>query len=349
MAPIQVLIVDDSAVSRDLLAHIIESDPSLEVIGKAENGEEALQFIEKRNPDIVLMDIVMPKMDGFEATRKIMERSPLPIVIVTGLYNPKEVKQGYRALSAGALAILGKPAGLRDPKYAEISHSLIQAIKVLANVKIKRPPLTSLSMASPATPSLFMQPSVSSFHAIGIGASIGGPQALSTILSSLPSNFPVPIIALQQLSTDFNQGLADWLASSCNLNIKLPEEGEKLTPGTVYICPHDCHLEIDEHKGIKLIKPSTQEDACPSINRLFKSMAKHMGAKSIGVLLSGSGNDGVEGVLDIKKAGGVSIIQDEESSLMFDKPQQAIQAGAANQVVPLQQIATTLESLIKIK
>ncbi len=345
MNPIQVLIVDDSAVSRELLTHIIESDSSLKVIGKVENGEEALKFISENKPHIVMMDIVMPKMDGYEATRRIMESFPLPIIIVSGIYNAKEVKQGYRALSAGALAILSKPAGLRDPKYQEIAQSLIQAIKVLSNVKIKPRPLSAFHSPTPTHPAPIFAKGPPSVDVIGISASVGGTQSLSTILSPLPKDFPVPILITQQFGSGFMEGLVDWLASSCNLKVKLAENGEILAPSTIYVCPDKHQLEVGPGKTLKLTAASSHS----SIDLFFRSIADQMGAKSIAILLAGHGNDGIDGLLAIKQKGGLALVQDEDSSLLAEKSHQAIEAGAASQVVSLNEIATTLDSLVKLK
>ncbi|CUI16770.1 putative chemotaxis response regulator protein-glutamate methylesterase 1 [Candidatus Protochlamydia naegleriophila] len=348
MNPIQVLIVDDSAVSRELLTHIIESDSGLKVVGKVENGEEALKFISENKPHIVMMDIVMPKMDGYEATRRIMESFPLPIIIVSGIYNAKEVKQGYRALSAGALAILSKPAGLRDPKYQEIAQSLIQAIKVLSNVKIKPRPLSVFHSPTQTQPAPIFAKGTLSVDAIAIGASVGATQSLSTILSPLPQDFPVPILITQQFGSGFMEGLVDWLASSCALKTKLATDGEVLAPSTIYVCPDKHHLEVGPGKTLKLT-PAASNQPAPSIDLFFRSIADQMGAKSIAILLAGHGNDGIDGLLAIKQKGGLALVQDEESSLLAEKSHQAIEAGAASQVVSLNEIATTLESLVKLK
>lgn len=347
-----ILVVDDSPVSRDLLTYIIESDPSLRVMATAENGEEAVQLVKRQKPDVIMMDIVMPKMNGFEATRHIMEIQPIPIIIVSGIYNSQEVDQCYQAISAGALAILEKPTGIQDPRYAQMAYSIIQAIKSLAEVKIK--PSSHLVVQSPAktvSPPLSKPPTPAdggtSLDVIGIGASVGGPQALHTILSKLPASFPAPFLVVQQISSGFTKGLVDWLATSCSLKVKLAQNKEIATPGTVYVAPDNFHMEIGKGNLIQLVDTPPENGLRPSIDHLFQAMAKNLGPKSIGILLSGRGLDGVEGLLAMKKQGGKTIVQDEESSVMFDKPQKAIRAGAANHITPLSQIASKLESLIK--
>lgn len=351
---IQILIVDDSAVSRDLLTYIVESDPTLHVMGTANDGEEALNWLKQNKPDVVLMDIVMPKMNGFEATRKIMETSPLPIIIISGVYNPQEVDQCYQAISAGALAILEKPTGIRDPHYPEMAHAILQAIKTLADIKIKFPlhitipPVTKTHPPATPKPSSYVKDEKLPIDAVGIGASVGGPQALHAILSNLPALFPVPILVVQQISAGFTKGLVDWLAKSCPLKIKLASQGEMAVPGYIYVAPDNYHLEVARGRLLQLTTSSPEQGFRPSIGHLFQSMAKNLGARSVGILLSGRGTDGIEGLLAIKQQGGITIVQDEETSVLFDKPQKAIQAGAAKQIIPLSQIPRTLLSLVKV-
>lgn len=349
---INILVVDDSPVSRDLLTYIIESDPSLHVMATAENGEMAIQLVKNQKPDVIMMDIVMPKMNGFEATRQIMEIQPVPIIIVSGIYNSQEVDQCYQAISAGALAILEKPTGIQDPHYAQMAQSIIQAIKNLAGVKIKPSShLVVQSLAKTTSRPLSTPPTLHhggiSLDVIGIGASIGGPQALHTILSKFPASFPTPILVVQQISSGFTKGLVDWLATSCSLKVKLAQNKEIAVPGTVYVAPDNCHLEIGKGNLIQLVDTPPENGLRPSIDHLFQTMAKNLGPKSIGVLLSGRGLDGVNGLLAMKKQGGKTIVQDEESSVMFDKPHKAIQIGAAIHITPLSQISYKLESLIK--
>ncbi len=351
---INVLVVDDSPVSRDLLTYIIESDPSLRVVAKAENGEEAIKLVQQHRPNVVMMDIVMPIMNGFEATRHIMEVYPIPIIIVSGIYNPQEVDQCYQAISAGALAILEKPTGIRDPRYAEMAYAITQAIKSLAEIKIKASShLVVQSQAKAAPPATSAPKPLTSIHGdvpleiIGIGASIGGPQALYTILSKFPAAFPASFLVVQQISTGFTKGLVDWLSTSCALKVKLAQNKELIMPGTVYIAPDNFHMEVMKGNFIQLIDAPPEHGLRPSIGHLFQSMAKNLGSKSVGILLSGRGVDGVDGLLAIKKQGGKTIVQDEDSSVMFDKPQKAIQAGAVSHITPLSQITHTIETLIK--
>jgi two-component system, chemotaxis family, protein-glutamate methylesterase/glutaminase len=347
--PTQVLIVDDSPVSRQLLTYILESDPEIKVMGTAENGEEALNILKRQNPDIILMDIIMPRMDGLETTRKIMQTKPIPIIIVSGVYNPHDIQKSYDAISAGAVAVLEKPTGIRDPHYPEMARSITQAIKGLKEIKLK--PLASLTPKEPS-PSIFAKPVASvshhsPFNLIGIGASMGGPQALNTILSDLPASFPVPILVVQQIAAGFTEGLASWLQRNSRLHIKMAQEGEIASPGHVYIAPDNVHLEVGMNHVLQLIDGPPEHGNKPSLGRLFRSMAKTQGAKSIAVVLTGRGRDGVDDLLFLKEKGALTLAQDEESSVLFDRASKAIQLNAVKQVLPLQLIASTLKSLVR--
>ncbi len=349
---ISVLVVDDSAVSRQFMAYLIESDPALQVIGMAEDGEKGLKFLEEsiQKPDVIIMDIVMPKMNGFETTRKIMSTTPLPIIIVSSVYSSQEVELCYQALSAGAIAVLEKPVGIQDPRYAEMGHAIIQAIKSLARFKPKAITASErtvdLSSKKPFLTIPPAKPKNVKIDMIGIGASLGGPKAIKTILSALPATFPVPIIVIQQISVGFTQGLVSWLAQACALKVKLASLGEVIHAGTIYIAPDNYHLEITTGNVIKLSSSPPENGCRPSIDRLFLSMALQLPSRGVGILLSGRGNDGIDGLAAIKKNGGMTIVQNEETSVLFDKQQKAIQAEAVVKILPLEQIAHFLETLV---
>lgn len=232
---IQVLIVDDSKIARELLSYIVESDPQLKVMGVAENGEEALEILENKKPDVIITDIVMPKMDGFRLTKKIMTTHPIPIIVISGIYNAEEITQSFQAIEAGALAILEKPQGIGDDQYIDTARFVIQTIKALAELKldigININPLTPIAKPSVATipyPLTHEKLQETSIKSIGIGASIGGPQAIQTILSELPQNFPTPILIVQHISAGFAQGLVNWLKESTSLQISIAQNKEKL-------------------------------------------------------------------------------------------------------------------------
>ncbi len=342
-SPIRVLVVDDSKSSRQLLAHIIESDPTIKIVGFAEDGEKALDWLKANDADVITMDLFMPKINGFEVSRKIMETKPIPIVIVSSAYNPQDTEQGFKALEAGALAFIGKPAGMGDPNYSHRAKEIVDTIKIIAEVKlIKRRTTKRIASAPPSEHAVTEH----RIEAVAIGASLGGPIALQTILSSLPKNFPVPIFIVQHIAHGFTQGFVNWLQTYSTLHIVMGENNMRASPGICYVAPDGFDFQIKERNIISL-SPTCSTFLCPSVGSLFASMATTYGPRCVGVLLTGMGRDGALELLAMKNRGAYTIAQDEESCLMFGMPQEAIKLGAARMVLPLNDIAATLNNLVQ--
>ena len=356
----KVLIVDDSSVARDFLAFIIESDPELKVIGKAANGEEALELLKHQTPDIIMLDIVMPKMDGFELTKRIMQSHPIPIIVVSGVYNREEVCKSFKAIEAGAVAILEKPKGIGDSRYQDVARFVIETIKVMAKIKphgaqnlnsaqspydIKK----SQETPTPAHHAETKHEHVPNIEAIAIGASIGGPQALSTILSALPQDFPCPIFLVQSICSGFIQGFIDWLNGYSSLKVTLAKDGQHAIPGYVYVAPSNVQMEVLNGNMIKLVSDPAETRIAPSIGHLFQSVSQTYGPHSIGIILSGLGSDGAKELLRMKEKGAITIAQNEESCVTFDLPKSAVHLGAANKIENPQQISLSLKSLVSQK
>lgn len=343
--PIHVFIVDDSRVSRDLLTHIIEADTDLAVMGHAVNGIEALRWLEVHTPDVITMDVQMPIMNGFEATRKIMETKPVPIIIITSAYTPPNAQMAFDAMDAGALAILEKPTSFGDKNYFLQAEEIIKTIKISAGVKlIKKRRLPSFLPTK--TLSVFEKPK-GKIEAIAIGASLGGPPAIAEILSQLPPLFPIPIFIVQHISVGFIPQFVVWLQERCALPIHLAIHGEKALPGHIYMAPDKFHMEIS-HGGVIILNPSHNHGPQPSVNRLFHSMALVYGPHAIGVILTGMGKDGAEELLLMRQKGAYTIAQSQDSCVMFGMPREAIAIGAAKQVIPLERIASTLIYLTQL-
>jgi two-component system chemotaxis response regulator CheB len=348
---IKVLIVDDSNVSRELMQYIVQSDPQMTVVGMAENGVEALKLLQKTTPDVIMMDIVMPKMDGFELTRQIMSTKPIPIIVVSGIYNKNEMASCFKAIEAGALALLEKPKGIGDAQYKDTARFVIETIRSLSDVKLK----IGKNVYKPGDQSTYTTrinidtapPVPQKIEAIAIGASIGGPQALCQLLSELPTNFPVPIYVVQHISAGFVAGFAEWLKESVKLKVTLAKTGMLGEPGTVYIAPDQFNMEVWPHNTIKLNKPKESEHFPPTIGSLFDSIAKNYGPKAVGIILSGMGKDGPKELLKMKEAGSLTIAQNEESSVKFDLPREAIRLNAARHIIPLTEIAPFLKKITK--
>lgn len=340
---IKVFIVDDSQVSRELLAHIIEKDPELKVMGFAKSGIEALHWLNTHTPDVITMDIHMPFINGFEVTRKIMETRPVPVVIVTSAYDPKNAEVAFQAIDAGALAILGKPTGFGDRNYAEKEKEIINTIKTIAGIKLIKK--RDLSKKSDIQIPLLLESNIPEIKAIGIGASLGGPPAIAEILSHLPSPFPVPIFIVQHIASGFVDGFIKWLQERCRLPVQLGRNNEVALPNRVYIAPDHFHMEVTKGNVIYLDSSPVQIPQ-PAVGRLFHSMAYTYGQHAIGVILTGMGRDGAQDLLLMKQKGAYTIAQDEKSCVMFGMPREAIEIGAVKRVLSLDKIAQALIYLV---
>lgn len=343
---IRVLIVDDSSTASMLLAHIISSDPGLQVAGTVGNGEEALQWLEKQSCDVITMDIHMPDINGFEVTKKIMETKPLPTVIISSGYTPTDNYLAFRAMEAGALGILEKPAGLGDVNYAHKAEEIISTLKMISSIKLvtRRPkqPAGDLKKIAPKIEAKL------EIKAVGIGASLGGPIAIAKILEELPASFPVPVFIVQHIALGFSGEFIRWLQERSKLQICSAVDGAKAEPGHVYIAADACQMGIRPGNIISLDYTSTGS-LQPSVGHLFKSLAETYGPQSVGVMLTGMGRDGAAELLLMKQKGAYTIAQDEKSCLMFGMPKEAILLGAAKQILPLNTIAAALITLCKVK
>jgi len=351
--PIKVLIVDDSAVSRELLAYIIGMDSDLSVIGFAENGMEALQMIHQNRPDIIMTDLEMPIMNGFQLTNKIMKTDPIPIIIVSGAYNPSEIATAFETMEAGALAIIEKPKGIGDAQCIDTARFVTETIKTMSKIKLTKV-LESGSQQKAAIQgrndhinSLASDWNDHKFDAVGIGASVGGPKAIRYILSQLSTNFPVPIFIVQHITASFIEGFVHWLKNSSTFDVKVVENGDIPQPNTVYICPDNMVFHLESKEKITLTPLDSQNQTSHSISELFDSMAQTYGSNSIGVLLTGIGSDGAKALLKMKNLGAFTIAQNQSTSVKFDMPKSAIDIEATVKILPLEDIPIALEKLLK--
>ena len=336
---IKVLIVDDSQVSRDLMHFILSSDPSLQVIGYADSGESALMQIQKEPPDVITMDIVMPRMDGFETTRCIMQRKAIPIIIVSSIVKKDDVANSFKSFEAGARAILSKPVSPADPKFTEIANTIRETVKEMSEVRlVTRIHTTTQTIPHPSI--IEPKPRINqTFEAVAIGASLGGPQALQKMLLAFPENFPLPLYLVQHIAPGFVNGLVEWLGSCTRMEVKIAKNGEKGNPGVVYVAPDNCQMHVLKGNVISLTEDPPDNGLKPSVAHLFRSMAKNFGPKAIGIMLTGMGRDGVDDLLLMKKSGSYTIAQSEAGCLMFGMPREAILNGSVTQVVPIEQMS----------
>ncbi|MBT3385831.1 MAG: chemotaxis-specific protein-glutamate methyltransferase CheB [Prolixibacteraceae bacterium] len=345
---IKVLIVEDSRVMQELLIHIINSDPALNVVGKAVNGKDAIDAVKKLRPDIITMDINMPKMDGFEATRHIMETIPTPIIIVSGNAKAREVAYSFKMLQAGALAVLLRPPGLRYPDHKAEAGKLIETLKLMSEIKvIKR---NGRNLKKPAHPSFSLhakQDFSSQSKLIAIGVSTGGPPLLQKIISGLPKNFPVPLLIVQHLSPGFLDGFAEWLALACNFPIHIAKHNEYPLPGHAYLAPDGFHMGLGNNFRIILSNHAPENGLRPSVSYLFQSIAQNFGSSATGIILTGMGKDGANELKQMKDKGAITIAQDKESSVVHGMPGEAIKLNAATHIFSPDGIIKYLSAFVK--
>ena len=344
---IKVLVVEDSPVAREFIVHILSSDPEIRVIETACNGEKAVEFVRTNKPDVITMDIHMPKMDGFEATRIIMETNPVPIIILSASWNPEEVEKTFLAMQAGAVAALEKPPGLGHPEYEKRIQEIVKTVKLMSEVKVvkRRPRLREKKVFPPP-----VEPKVDKrreeINVIAIGTSTGGPPALQTILSGLSKDISVPVVIVQHIAKGFLSGMVEWLGKTTGFPIHIGKHNEYLLPGNVYIAPDGLHMGVGLDNRISLSKDDPENGLRPSVSYLFRSVANVFREKAIGVLLTGMGKDGAEELKLMRDRGAITIVQDKESSIVHGMPGEAIKLDAATYVMPIGMISGMLESLV---
>ena len=346
---IRVLVVEDSATVREFLLQILRSDPEIEVIGTAETGEEALAAVGRTRPDVITMDVHMPKMNGLDATRRIMETNPTPIVIVSGTADITDTTKAFRAMEAGALAVLQRPHGTGHPAHEKTAAELVRTVKLMSEVKvIRRWPRSrpvEIPLAASACAEFPQQPPQTQIKLVAIGASTGGPPVLQVILTALPRDFSVPVLIVQHIAPGFTQGFADWLAQSSSLPVQVPVHGQPMLPGHVYVAPDGFQMAVSPQGRIQLNTDEPENGLRPSVSYLFRSVVQAYGAHSVGVLLTGMGKDGASELRLMKEQGAVTIAQDKETSIVHGMPGEAIKMGGATYILPPEKIRMALASL----
>lgn len=345
---INVLVAEDSPTIRAFLTAILEGEPDIKVIGAVADGTAAVEAARHLRPDVVTMDIHMPGLDGFAATREIMETAPVPIVIVSGAVQD-EMAATFKAVEAGALAFVRRPAGLGDDRHESEAAALVTTVRLMSEVKVvrrwKRPPAIADRVAAPpASPTALPGPGPA---LVAVGASTGGPLALQAILAALPADFPLPILVVQHIAQGFVQGYADWLGTGSALPVSVAVHGQPPLPGHVYVAPDDRHLLIDAQGRLRLEAGPPEAGLRPAVAALFRSVAEHVGRRAVGVLLSGMGSDGSDELCRLRALGAITIAQDAASSVVHGMPGVAIDRGGASFVLPPAEIAAKLVSLVR--
>ena len=348
---ITVLIVDDCSTTLEYLKYLLLADGQIVIAGVANNGKEAVELSRRKLPDVILMDIHMPKMDGFEATRIIMENNPAPIVIMSASRNVKDTEVIFRAMEVGAVALANKPKALGHPDYESSAKELLQTVKLMSEIKVVRryPIAKQKSQAHGPGPELRLpKPLVgpADIRAIAIGASAGGPPVLQAILSRIPQQFPAPLLIVQHIACGFMDGLIDWLGQTAVCPIHPAVHQEVLLPGNIYFAPDNHHMGVEKSGRIMLSKNEPENGSRPSISFLFRSVAAVYGAHAVGVLLTGMGRDGADGLKLMRDRGAITIAQDEASSMVHGMAGEAISLNGAMYELHYDSIAPALLGLV---
>lgn len=334
----KVLIVDDSAFARQTIKKILDGVSSFEVVGIASDGIDAMAKTLRLSPDIITLDFEMPEMDGFSFLRWLMKERPTPVIMVSSYADSKTV---FKALQLGAVDFIAKPTRRASVELQTIEKELIRIVGGIKNVRLD---ILNKNLQLLESNKTIAVPETGKQHIIdvvAIGASTGGPPALQIILTRLPSDFQAALVISQHMPRGFTASLAKRLDNLSRLTIKEAEEGEQIKRGTAYICPGGFHLGISDRKQklvLSLREGSLTDRYTPSVDYMMTSVAEHYGPRSAGVILTGMGNDGKDGLLEIREKGGYTIAEAESSAVVFGMPAEAIKNGAAETVLPLSAI-----------
>lgn len=350
-ARVRVMLVEDSLVVRMLLTHIVARDPRLELVGAVASGEEALATIDTVRPDVISMDIRLPGIDGLETTRRIMAERPTPIVVVADAVEDSSLRISMNALRAGALSVVEKPVAMTNAGYDSVAGQICTQLRIMAAVPvIRRRPIGSewstrnlrASLRGLPPPRSETRPSV-----LAIAASTGGPPALAKVIGALPPDFPLPILLVQHMGAAFMEGFAAWLDGVVGLPVAIARDGERIAPSRVYVAPGDRHLELAVGKSLRITEAPTVGGQRPAATVLFRSIARHAGMHGLGVLLTGMGEDGALGLLEMHRAGATTIAEDESTAVVYGMPAAAVRLSAAGSILPLDHVAPHLLRLVQ--
>lgn len=340
-APVRVMLVEDSLVVRELLRHIVSRDPRLACVAAVASGEEALSAIASVRPDVISMDIRLPGIDGLETTRRIMAEHPTPIVVIADSVEDSSLRISMNALRAGALSVVEKPVATTHAGYDAVAGEICTQLRIMAQVPvIRRRPIgtewlgrSAAALAAPV-PAASLPPTV-----LAIAASTGGPPALARVIGALPETFPLPVLVVQHMGAAFMDGFATWLDGVVPMPVSLARDGERAEPGRVYVAPGDRHLEIGAGRILRILDSLPVSGQRPAATVLFRSVARQAGSSGLGVLLTGMGEDGALGLLDMHAAGAQTVAEHESTAVVYGMPAAAVRLKAARNVLPLDRIA----------
>jgi two-component system, chemotaxis family, protein-glutamate methylesterase/glutaminase len=345
MKKIRVLIVEDSKVIREFLEHIIGNDPRLDIVGSVGTAEDALLLLDRVAPDVISMDIRLPGMNGFEATKRIMAERPTPIVVVSASVECEDLRITMNALQAGALTVLEKPVGTTSADYEALAERLCTQLAIMSQVSVVRRRLSTGPIRRLERRAAIQ---IADYRMVGIVASTGGPSALVQLLGGLGPDFPLPIVLVQHITASFLEGFASWLDSVCPFSVVVVRDFLVPAPGTVYLAAADRHLRV-EWGGLQVDAGDPVCAQRPSGTVLFESMAKGLAAQAMGVLLTGMGEDGAEGLRQVRNEGGYTIAEHESTAVVYGMPAEAVRLGAVCESLPLPAIAPRIREIALLK
>lgn len=354
---IKVLVVDDSAFMRKVISDMISSDPFMEVVGTARNGEDALNLIVTQNPDVVTMDIEMPKMDGLSALKQIMEVRPIPVIMLSSL-TTKGATETLKALDYGAFDFITKPSSLVKVSGPEVREELLTKIRIASRANLNKPSSIQRQIRSQPVLTRMERPSGVMPHGktkfkkiIAIGTSTGGPRALQDVIPYIPGDINAGILIVQHMPPGFTKSLAERLDSMSQIHVKEAEDGDIMQSGVAYLAPGDSHIKVTKQAGQFVIKLDNGERVSghkPSVDAMMYSVAALNDSNVIGVIMTGMGADGADGMKRVKENRGYIIAQDEESCVVFGMPKSTIKLGVVDKVVSLNNIASEIVKAMEV-
>lgn len=352
---IRILVVDDSETVRQLMTYELDRQEDMTVVGVASNGLDAVRKAVKLKPDVITMDVKMPVMDGLEATREIMCTQACPVVIVSQYWDQDDKQKVFEALEAGAIAVANKPAGPGHAEYEPSLKHLLKKIRMMSEIKVVtrrrskpaaiKAPETILKKSGVSCPPA-CRPDCSvhkrNSKMVVIGASTGGPVVLRQIFEKLPSPYPLPILVVQHIAHGFLPGLVDWLGTATGHRILIAEHGMRPEPGQICFAPDERHMGLDNDGRILLSRDPKEYSLRPAVSYLFRTASQHAANKTIGILLTGMGSDGAAELKMLKDSGAATVIQSQESCVVFGMPGEAFKLDAARHILSPEEISEFL-------
>lgn len=346
--PTRVLLADDSTLTRTILRDLLARDPLIEIVAEAADGQKAVQLTRDLRPDLIIMDIMMPVMDGLDATSEIMADCPTPILVLSASTDIQDRRNAFSAIRLGALDVMEKPRGVISEAFDEISEQLIAKVKSLSRIRVIHHYRRSARHLPPADPPPVAKLArAGQYSILAIGASTGGPQAILHLLREIPERIQAAVLIVQHIAAGFAPGFAAWLRRETGHRVSLAEDGQELIPGQVLVAPNGTHLTLAGRR-VQLSDSAPQNNCRPAVDCLFQSLvSQNLASQTVALLLTGMGQDGASGLCELKRHGALTIVQNQESCAIFGMPKVAIERGAAQQILSLEQMPVVLKTLFK--